>query len=165
LTLAPVSSTTSDNGLAVSPNSAYLFIARSGTGSGVAAYAIGTGGSLTEVSGGAYTAGNQPFSVVVNTAGTDVYVANQLDSTISGFSIGSGGALTAISGSPYTSGSAVTALAVDRTADYLLAAARGGSPDLTMYSYDQTTAGKLDLSTSTATGTDPTGAVALALTH
>jgi hypothetical protein len=59
----------------------------------------------------------------------------------------------------------VTALAVDNSGDYLLAAANGGSPDLTMYSFDSTTVGKLDLSTTTSTGTDPTGPVSLAATH
>jgi 6-phosphogluconolactonase len=103
--------------------------------------------------------------VVVNNAGTDVYVANQLDSTISGYSVASDGTLTALADSPYTAGSSVTALAVERTGDYLLAAARGGSPDLAMYSFDSGIAGKLDLSTTTATGTDPTMPVALATTH
>jgi hypothetical protein len=46
-----------------------------------------------------------------------------------------------------------------------MAAAVGGSPDLTMYSFDITTPGKLDPATSKATGTDPAGAVAIALTH
>jgi hypothetical protein len=73
--------------------------------------------------------------------------------------------LTVLSGSPYQSGSAVTALAVDSSGDYLLAAANGGSPDLTMYSYDSATVGKLDFATSVPTGTDPTGPVALAMTH
>jgi 6-phosphogluconolactonase (cycloisomerase 2 family) len=54
---------------------------------------------------------------------------------------------------------------VDNSGDYLLAAANGGSSDLTMYSYDSTTTGKLDLSAATATGTDPTGPVAIAATH
>ncbi len=159
------SSTTSDNALAVSPASTYLYIARSGTGGGLAAYSIGTNGALVAVSGSPFAAGTQPYSVVVNKAGTDVYVANRGDSTISGYSIASTGTLTALGASPYTSGSAVTALAVDSSADYLLAAANGGSPDLTMYSFDSTTVGKLDLSTTTATGTDPTGPVALTATH
>jgi len=47
-----------------------------------------------------------------------------------------------LSGSPYQSGSAVTALAVDSSGDYLLAAANGGSPDLTMYSYDSAPSGQ-----------------------
>jgi 6-phosphogluconolactonase (cycloisomerase 2 family) len=130
------------------------------------AYTISSGGTLTSVSGSPFTAGTLPFSVAVNAAGTDVYVANRTDGTISGFSIASSsGVLTALSGSPYQSGSAVTALAVDNSGDYLLAAANGGSPDLTMYSYDPTIAGKLDFSTSIARGTDPTGPVALATTH
>jgi 6-phosphogluconolactonase (cycloisomerase 2 family) len=160
------STTTSDNALAVNPASTYLYIARSGTGGGLAAYSIGTNGALVSLSGSPFAAGTQPYSVVVNKAGTDVYVANRGDSTISGYSISSTtGTLTALGGSPYTSGSAVTGLAADNSGDYLLAAANGGSPDLTMYSFDSTTAGKLDLSTTTTTGTDPTGAVALAATH
>jgi len=159
-------STNSDNALAVSPDSTLLFIARSGPGGGLAAYTIGSGGSLAQVSGSPFSAGALPFSVAVNAAGKDVYVANRTDSTISGFSIASStGVLTALSGSPYQSGSAVTALAVDNSGDYLLAAANGGSPDLTMYSYDPTIVGKLDFSTSIATGTDPTGPVALATAH
>jgi len=165
LSLGP-SSTNSDNALAVSPDSTLLFIARSGPSGGLAVYTIGAGGSLAQVSGSPFTAGAQPYSVAVNTAGTDVYVANRTDGTISGFSIASSsGVLTTLSGSPYQSGGAVTALAVDSSGDYLLAAANGGSPDLTMYSYDPTITGKLDFSTSIATGTDPTGPVALATTH
>jgi 6-phosphogluconolactonase len=156
---------TSDNALAVSPNGSYLYIARSGSPGGLAVYTIGVGGALTAVSGSPFAAGSQPFSVAVNNAGTNVYVANQLDSTISGYAVASNGTLTALSGSPYANGSGVTALAADRTGTYLFAASRAGSPDLTMYSFDSATAGKLDLVTSTTTGTDPTGPVALATTH
>ena len=160
----------SDNALAVSPSSSstsYLYIARSGIGGGVAVYTIGTGGVLASVTGSPFAAGSQPFSVVVNSAGTDVYVANQIDSTISGYSVGSTGALTQLSGSPYTSGSSVDALAVDKSKAYLLAAARNGSADLTMYSFDSGVTGKLDFSTSTPTGAgiEPAGAVAIATTH
>jgi 6-phosphogluconolactonase len=159
------STTTSDNALAVNPASTYVYIARSGTGGGLAVYSIGANGALTSVSGSPFTAGTQPYSVVLNKAGTDVYVANRGDNTISGYSVASTGTLTALGGSPYTSGEAVTALAADNSGDYMLAAANGGSPDLTMYSFDSTTVGKLDLSTTTPTGTDPTGPVALATTH
>jgi 6-phosphogluconolactonase len=158
-------STVSDNALAINSASSLLYIARSGSSSGVAVYTIGTAGALTAVSGSPFAAGNQPFSVALNQAGNDVYVANQLDSTISGYSVASNGVLTAVSGSPFTSGSAVTALAAERTGNYLLAAAHGGSPDLSMYSFDQTTAGKLDLSTSTTTGSQPAQAIAIAVTH
>lgn len=161
------SATVSDNALAVSPNGSYLFIARSGTSSGVAVYTIGSGGALTSVTGSPFAAGTDPFSVVVNAAGTDVYVANQADGTISGFSIGSNGVLTAVGGSPFSShlGTLPRALAVDNSKNYLLAAANGGGPDLAMYSFDQGTPGALDYSTSTTTGTDPTEPVAIAATH
>jgi len=159
-----LSSLNSDNALAVSSDEKYLFIARSGVGGGLAVYTIGSGGALLEV-GSPTTAGTQPFSVVINTTGTDVYVANRGSNTISGFSIGSGGVLTALSGSPYQSGSAVASLAVDSSGNYLLAAASSGSPDLTLYSYDSATVGKLDFSTSIATGTDPTGPIAIVATH
>jgi DNA-binding beta-propeller fold protein YncE len=128
-------------------------------------FTIGTGGVLTSVTGSPFAAGSQPFSVVVNSAGTDVYVANQIDSTISGYSVGGTGALTLVSGSPYTSGSSVDALVIDNSKTYLLAAARNGSADLTMYSFDSTVAGKLDFSTSKQSGNDPAGAVAIATTH
>ena len=159
---------TSDNALAVDPNTTYLYIARSGTGGGLAVYAIGLGGALGAVTGSPFAASSQPASeraVILNKAGTDVYIANYTDDAISGFSIGSGAALTAISGSPYAAGSLVNALAVDNSGNYLLAAAANGSPDLALYSYDATTAGKLDLSASTATGADPTDAIAIAATH
>jgi 6-phosphogluconolactonase (cycloisomerase 2 family) len=166
LYVAPLSSATSDNALAVSPNSSTLFIARSnGTSPGtLSSYTIGSGGVLgLPVTIG--TTGVQPFAVVVNAAGSDVYVADRSDSTITGFSVASNGTLTTLALSPYSSGPEVSALAVDKSGDYLLAVANGGSPDLTMYSFDSTTAGKLDLSATIATGTDPTGAVALAATH
>jgi 6-phosphogluconolactonase len=164
--LATGSSTTSDNGLAVSPSSNYLYIARSGTSGGLAVYSVTSGtGALTAISGSPFSAGTQPYSVAVNQAGTAVYVANRGDSTISGYTISSTGALTTISGSPFTSGNAVTALIADRSGSFLAAASTGGSPDLALYSFDTTTTGKLDLSTSTTTGTDPTGAIAIAATH
>jgi 6-phosphogluconolactonase (cycloisomerase 2 family) len=157
----------SDDALAVDPTSTYLYIGRSGTNGGLAVYAI-NGGALSAVTGSPFAASNQPAaekSVVLNKAGTDVYVANYNDGTISGFSIGSGGVPAALAGSPFTAGSGVTAMAIDNSGSYLLAAAQGGTPDLALYAFDSVTAGKLDLSASTTTGTDPTGAIAIAATH
>lgn len=160
-----VSSQTSDNGLAVDNASAYLYIARSGSGGGVRVFSIGSGGTLNEIAGSPFASGGQAYSVVVDNTGKYVYAANRANGTIYGYTIGTGGSLTAIAGSPYASGLLVSSLATDSSGDYLLAAANGGSPDLSMYSFDTTTPGKLDLATSTATGTDPTGAIAVALTH
>ena len=102
--------------------------------------------------------------------GAYVYAANRLDNSISGYTIvpptaTAGLSLTPLKGSPYVSGISVQSLGLDNTGKYLLAGAVGGSPDLTMYSFDITVPGKLDPVTSVATATDPAGASAIALTH
>jgi 6-phosphogluconolactonase len=162
--------TTADFGIAIDPKTAYLYIARSGTNGGVAVYSIGSGGSLAPVKGSPFAAGNGTYSIVLDPTGTYVYAANRTDGSISGFTIVPGTTtaaltLTPLSGSPYASGSTVQSIGIDSTGKYLLAAAPGGNPDLTMYSFDATIAGKLDPATTAATDTDPAGAVALALTH
>jgi 6-phosphogluconolactonase (cycloisomerase 2 family) len=161
---------TGDYGFAVNPTTTYLYIARSGTNGGVAVFSIGAGGSLTAVSGSPFAAGNGTYSLAMDSTGTYLYAANRGDGTISGYTIvpataTAGPTLTPLSGSPYASGSTVQSLAIDNTGKYLLAAAAGGTPDLTMYSFDATTPGKLDVATSAATSTDPAGAFAVATTH
>ncbi len=161
---------TGDYGLAINASSSYLYIARSGTKGGVAVFSIGSGGALTPVTGTPFAAGSGTFSIVLDSTGTYAYAANRTDGTISGYTIVAGTTALALSlkelpGSPYTSGSVVQSLGIDKTGKYLLAVATNGSPDLTMYSFDIATPGKLNPATSIATGTDPAGAVALALTH
>jgi len=153
---------TSDNAIAMDKNTAYLFIARSGNSAGLGVYTIGTGGTLTIVSGSPFATSGQSTSVVVDNTATYVYVGNQGDGTISGFTIGTGGALTALSGSPYSAGKTMTALAADSTGKYILAAANGGSPDLGMYAFDSSTAGRIYTVSSTTTAYGP---VAVAVTH
>jgi len=155
----------SDNALAVSPSGNTLYIARSGSNGGLAAYSINSSGVLQALTTNPYPAGSQPFSVVVTSDGTGVYVANQSDATISGYAISSTGTATAISGSPYPNVSAPSALAIDRTGKYLLSISNAGSPDVTLFSFDATVTGKLNTVASTSTGTDPTGPIAIAVTH
>ena len=170
-TLANVNASTGDYGLAVDPKTAYLYIARNGTSGGIGVYTIGSGGVLNSVTGSPFASGSSgTLSLVLDSTGTYVYAANRTDSTISGYTIVAGAtpaalSLTPLSGSPYKSGTSVQSLGIDRTGKYLLAASVGGSPDLTMYSFDITTPGKLDAATSIATDTDPAGAIAVALTH
>lgn len=156
--------TISDNAIAVNSASTVLYLARSGTSSGVGVYTIGTNGALTAVSGSPFAAGGTPYDVAVDPTGTYVYTANRGDGTISGFLIGSTVALTALGSSPYTSGALVTSLAIDKSSTYLLAGANGSYPDLTMYSFNSTTAGKLD-TVASVTSTTTAGLVAIATTH
>lgn len=163
--LSLTSTSTSDNALAIDSTSSYLYVARSGTNGGIAVYTIGSGGVLTSISGSPFAAGNRPFSIVLDKTGKYLYAANRTDNTISAYSIGTGSALTPISGSPFQSGDGVISLGVDPSGTYLLAGANGGSPDLSMYTFDTTTAGALDQATSVATETDPAGVVEIAVTH
>ena len=169
LILSTGNAATGDYGLAVS-KTGYLYIARSGTNGGVAVYSIGSAGALTSVTGSPFAAGSGTFSVALDSTGTYVYAANRTDGTVSGYTIVPsttvlGLSLTQLSGSPYKSGTTVQSIGIDATNKYLLAAAVGGAPDLTMYSFDVAVPGKLDPATSVATGVAPAGAVALALTH
>jgi 6-phosphogluconolactonase len=162
--------TTSDFGLAIDSKTAYLYIARSGTQGGVAVYSIGVNGSLVAVTGSPFAAGSGTYAVQLDSTGTYVYAANRTDGTISGYTIvpgttAAGLTLTPLSGSPYASGVGVQSLGLDSSGKYLLAAALGGSPDLSMYSFDTATPGMLDLATSVATDQDPAGPTAIALTH
>ncbi len=159
------SASTSDNGIVVDSTGTYLYIARSGTNGGVAVYTIGSGGVLNQISGSPFPAGNQPFALTLDKTGKYLYAANRQDGTIAGYSIGTNSALTTISGSPFSSGTQVLSLGVDSSGTYLLAGANQGNPDLSMYSYDATTPGKLDLAKSIATDTDPAGVSVIALTH
>jgi 6-phosphogluconolactonase len=158
-------STSAANALAVDSTGSYLYVARSGTDGGVGVYSIGAGGALNSVVGSPFAAGNRPFSIVLDKTGKYLYVANRTDSTISAYTIGTGSKLTAVTDSPFSSGQQVISLGVDSGGKYLLAGANNGTPDLSMYSFDAATPGKLKLATSVATDTDPAGVVAIAVTH
>jgi 6-phosphogluconolactonase len=160
------STTTSDNALAVDSTTTHLYIARTGTGTGIATYTIDSGGNLSSISGSPFATGAGPYSVTIDTTGAYLYAANRTDGTISGYTITkTTGALTAIAGSPFTAGINVSSLGTDALGKYIVGASLGGSSDLMMYTFDTTTAGKLDLTSSSTTGTDPTGAFAVAMTH
>jgi 6-phosphogluconolactonase (cycloisomerase 2 family) len=151
----------SDNTFAADNNSAYLLVGEAGTG--IRSLTIGTGGSLQEVVGSPFASQLGPQAIVVDPTNTYVYVANRTDNVITGYTLGTDGTLTPLSSSPFATGSTPNAMSLDSTGKYLFVVNSGGSPDLQVFSFDSTTAGKLDSVTSVATGTDPTGAVALSV--
>lgn len=151
----------SDNTFTADTDSAYLFVGEAGTG--IRSFTIGTGGKLTEVSGSPFATQLGPQAIVVDSTNTYVYVANRTANVITGYTLGTGGSLTPLSTSPFSTGSAPNAMSLDSTGKYLFVVNSGGSPDMQVFSFDPTTAGKLDSVTSVATGTDPTGAVALSV--
>jgi len=149
-----------DQGMAVDPSSKYLFVAETGL-NGLRALSIATTGALTELSGSPYTTGLGPSGVIVDSTGSYVYVANRTANNVSGFLLSATGALTPISGSPFSTGTNPTDLTEDISDVYIAVACSGGTPDLEVFKIGTTTPGALNSFTTTTTGTDPTGAVAV----
>lgn len=149
-----------DLGVAVNPNSTALFVGE--TNAGVRVFTIGSN-VFTEISGSPFAAGGQPRSLAFNGTGDYLYVANASDNTISGYSVLASGSLTPLSGSPFSSvGEQPFAVALDKSKKFLIGVNLGGSPDVQVFSFDATTAGKLDPG---ATATNATTASAIASTH
>ncbi len=156
---------TSDNSLVVDSTGTKLYIARSGVNGGVAVYTIGAAGQLVQIPGSPFASGLGTFDVTLDSTGKYVYAANRTDGTISGYSVGTGGSLAALNGSPYISGKVVSSLIADRSGKYLIAAAAGGSPDVTLYGFDPTIPGKLNILMTAVSGSDPAGSTLVAPVH
>jgi 6-phosphogluconolactonase (cycloisomerase 2 family) len=148
-----------DLGIAVNPTSTAVFVGE--TNAGVRVFTIGS--TFTEISGSPFKAGSQPRSLTFDGTGDYLYAANGSDGTISGYSALASGTLTALTGSPFSAvGSGPFALALDQSKQFLLSANLGSSPDVQLFSFDTTTAGKLDPG---ATATNAPSAAAIASTH
>jgi 6-phosphogluconolactonase len=163
------------NTVAVDPSNRLLYVGETAaiastqsqpqTG-GLRAFTIGAT-SLTEIAKTPYSSGGTGPSAILPTADY-VYVANKAVSgastgNIAGFAITStAGVYTLTSVSTIAAGVGTSSLAEDSTSTYVLAANAGGGPDLSTYTFDTTTAGKLDAAATVATGSDPVVAVAVA---
>jgi 6-phosphogluconolactonase len=150
-----------DNSITADNNSAYLFVGEAG--SGIRVLTIGAAGALKEISGSPFTTQLGPSSILVDSTNKYVYVANGGANVITGYSLASSGALTPLTSSPFNTGTKPVQMSLDATGAYLLVINQGGNPDLQVFSFDTTTAGKLDPVTSSATGTDPAGAISLSV--
>ena len=161
--------------VATDTSSTLLFIgetvASSGSNSGgLRAIDLAT---LKELSGSPFaTGGLAPYDILPEKAGTYIYVVNR---QVSGSSTGviqeytlsnTGGVytLTALT-TTVSAGTHPVALAEDNTSTFVFAVDYDGGPDLMGYTFDSTTAGLLDAAISSATGTDPVQANAIAALH
>ena len=129
--------------------------------------------TLKELSGSPFaTNGLAPYDILPEKAGTYIYVVNRQVSgsstgVIQGYTLSNtSGAytLTALS-TAVTTGTHPVALAEDNTSTFVFAVDYDGNPDLMGYTFDATTAGLLDTAISSATGTDPVQATAIAALH
>ncbi len=162
--------------VAVDPDNRLLYIgetaATSGNNSGgLRAFNYTT---LTEVSGSPFaTGGLAPYTITPtrygSNAGDFVYVANRSvsgssDGNIAGFAVTTTGTTTTLTSLSTTASAGVTPLGMtqDALGHYLLVVDSGGGPDLDAYTFDATTAGKLDSAFTGSTGTDPVQASSIA---
>ncbi len=110
-----------------------------------------------------YSTGNGAHSVAINPDYTYIYVGNQTDGTISAFTIGTNAALTAVTGSPFAAPPTVSALAVDNTGGYLVAAGYSATNGVQLYTIES--GGLLTPAVSEGTGTLTDIPVTLALSQ
>jgi 6-phosphogluconolactonase (cycloisomerase 2 family) len=162
-----------DNAIAVDPSDRLLYVgetlasAAPQTG-GLRVFTIGAASTLTEVTGSPYpTVGTGP-SAILPTANY-VYVANRAVSgsnngNITGYPIATVGTTYSLGAliNTVSAGQLTMGLAIDSSQTYLLAVNAGGTPDLSAFTFDATTGGKLVAGPAAATGTDPVRAVAIA---
>ena len=162
------------NTVAVDPTYALLYVGETVAftnqtqSGGLRVFTIGAKSAMTEIAGSPFqTAGTGPSSILPITKSSTslVYVANK---AVSGSSTGNiTGFTVAASGSSYTlttissiaAGTSPVGLAEDSTGTYLLSVSSSDKPDLSTFTFDSTTTGKLDASATSSTGTDPVQAV------
>ena len=156
----------SDNSIAFSTNSAYLFVGTTSSGNSfISTYPIGSTGVLG--TGSPIASGNAPKSLEMDSSGTYLYSANFSDGTISGYSLANG-ALTSL-GTAFPASAGVTALVRDKSGDYIISVAStsgaSGTDDVTLYGFNTFSAGQLQEVAVSASGSDPAGSIAVGATH
>jgi 6-phosphogluconolactonase (cycloisomerase 2 family) len=171
--IGTVNSTGAALSVAVDPSVRLFYIgetlASGGTTGGLRVFNYSSlGGTLTQASGSPIASGNLAPNAILPTASGDyVYVGNGAGvssaGNITGFAItASGSTYTIAKNSSVAAGIQPAGLAEDSNANFVLSVSSGGSSDLTAYIFDTTTAGQLDVSITSTTGTDPTQAIAVA---
>lgn len=138
-----------------------VYIARTNA---LAVYQItdSAGDAISRYSAG-YATGVTPRSVVLSSGQGYVYTANEGAGTISSYAIESSGTLSQISGSPFTGPTNVSAIGVDKSGTYMLAAGYNGNSGIQLFTIGNS--GGLTLVTSAGTGTSISYPVILAMTH
>lgn len=161
--------------VAVDPTNRLVYVGETAATSG----SKNTGGvrvfnysSMAEITGSPFSSGGLgPYAILPLSNGSYVYVANRSVSgsstgNITGFAVTTSGTTTSVSALSTTATTGVNPVGIteESNGNYLLAVNSGGSPDLSAFTFDTTTAGKLDADSgaSGATGTDPVQASAIA---
>ncbi|MDO8291300.1 MAG: beta-propeller fold lactonase family protein [Gallionella sp.] len=179
---SPYTAGTGPQSLDIDPTSRFAYVANANGGS-VAAYTIDPlTGALVLVSCGApssscdasghFLAGTTPTSIVVDTTGKYVYVANKISNDISAYSIdnapGGTGALTQVlcgggagcNGNNFQAGASPTSITVDLSGQFVYVANYGtGVSNVSSYTIDGTGALSAIAGSPFAAGTNPASVI------
>lgn len=141
---------------------------------GIRAFAISsTANTLTAATDSPFASGGlAPAALLIDHSGDYLYIANrtvynQTAGNVYGYAVApnsTGSTVNAkvLTNAPFTAGTTTIALAEDNSHTYIMAINQGGTPDLNLYSFDSSNLGSLDGIANYSTGTDPTGAFAIA---
>jgi 6-phosphogluconolactonase (cycloisomerase 2 family) len=127
--LSPASFTTlaaaSPQFLAISPTQGFLYVSN-GTAGSISAFAIGTNGTLTELSGSPFSlgAGATAAGLAIDPKGQFLYAADSANNKIASFNV-AGGPLAAVGSVP--AGTKPVAVAVDNTSSFVYSANQGSN--------------------------------------
>ncbi len=128
---------------------------------GLAVYSLGV--TTTNAATFTYPAGTTPRGVTLSKSYNYVYTANEATGTISAFGIGTNGSLTTLTGSPYAGPANVSALGVDNTGAYMVAAGYDGTAGVRLYAIGAT--GILTQVAATGSGAATAYPTLVAMTH
>lgn len=111
--------------LAVSPSAAALYVSNGSLGT-ISGFAIGSGGTLTELGGSPFAAGGNITGITIDSKGQFLYAADTGNSKIASFSIQSNGALAPVAGAPFATGVGPVSIAVNGAGTLLFSANQAG---------------------------------------
>ncbi len=131
----PGENNTPTNPTGAVPKFAYVANLAGGGAGSVSAYTVNSStGTLSEVKGSPFSAGNGTIAVGTDSAGKFVYAANQASNNVSGYTINrNDGTLTQVSGSPFSAGTSPAWVAVDPGGRFVYVV-NGGSNDISLFS-------------------------------
>jgi 6-phosphogluconolactonase len=158
--IAAPSASTGDYSLAFDANN-YLYV--SGTNTLLPYGGLGGTSAPTQGTGQNFAAGITPRSVTLDSTGAYVYTANIGNGTISSFTIGTAGALATL-GTAQMGPTTLSALGVDNSGKYLVAAGYNASNGIQLFNITSTgllTAADINA----ATGISTSNPMLIALTH
>ena len=162
--------------VAVDPTNRLLYIGETAalSGSNAGGMRVLDYNTLTEISGSPFaTGGLSPIEILPLPYGANkgnyVYVANRTVSgsstgLIQGFNVAASGSTYSLTslGNIATAGVTPVGMVQESKGNYLVVVSSGGNPDLQAFTFDSTTAGKLNSAITSATGTDPVQASGIA---